>query len=151
VAQVAFRSLRLRKDQKKFFSLLSWSLLAMVIAAITISTIGICFGSDLILTIFGEQYQYAGELLPILLFAILFILPNCVLTQGAIALNREVAYAKIAASVALLNIGLNILLIPDFGAKGAAITTIISEGVLCLCLGWVLWRQWIRGCNANWR
>jgi len=151
VAQVAFRSLRLRKDQKKFFSLLSWSLLAMVIAAITISTIGICFGSDLILTIFGEQYQYAGELLPILLFAILFILPNCVLTQGAIALNREVVYAKIAAAAALLNIGLNILLIPDFGAKGAAITTIISEGVLCLCLGWVLWRQWIRGCNANWR
>ncbi len=93
------------------------------------------------LIVFGEQYQYAGELLPLLLFAMLFILPNYILTQGTIALNKEIGYAKIAVTVALLNIVLNVWLIPDFGAMGAAWATIFSEGVLCLGLGWILWRE----------
>ena len=150
VAQIAFRSLRLRQNQKEFFGLLSWLVLVMLMVAGIIAVIGAFFGGDLMLIVFGEQYQYAGELLPLLLFAMLFILPNYILTQGTIALNKEIGYAKIAVLVALLNIVLNVWLIPDFGAMGAAWATIFSEGVLCLGLGWVLWREWIGGDSANW-
>jgi O-antigen/teichoic acid export membrane protein len=149
VAQIAFRSLRLRQNQKEFFGLLSWLVLAMLMIAGIIAVIGVFFGGDLMLIVFGEQYQYAGKLLPLLLFAMLFILPNYILTQGTIALNKEIGYAKIAVLVALLNIVLNIWLIPDFGAMGAAWSTIFSEGVLCLGLGWVLWREWIGVDSAN--
>ena len=149
VAQIAFRSLRLRQNQKEFFGLLSWLVLVMLMVASIIAVIGAFFGGDLMLIVFGEQYQYAGELLPLLLFAMLFILPNYILTQGTIALNKEIGYAKIAVTVALLNIVLNVWLIPDFGAMGAAWATIFSEGVLCLGLGWILWREWIGGDSAN--
>ena len=149
VAQIAFRSLRLRQNQKEFFGLLSWLVIVMLMVAGIIAVIGAFLGGDLMLIVFGEQYQYAGELLPLLLFAMLFILPNYILTQGTIALNKEIGYAKIAVAVALLNIVLNVWLIPDFGAMGAAWATIFSEGLLCLGLGWVLWREWIGGDSAN--
>jgi O-antigen/teichoic acid export membrane protein len=150
VAQIAFRSLRLRQNQKDFFGLLNWLVLVMLIVAIIIAVIGVFFGGDVMMTIFGEQYQYAGELLPLLIFAMLFIFPNYILTQGVIAINKEINYAKIVVLVALLNIVLNLWLIPDFGARGAAYATIFSEGVLCLGLGWILWREWIGGDSANW-
>ena len=150
VAQIAFRSLRLRKNQKDFFGLLNWLVLVMLIVAIIITLIGVIFGGDVMLVAFGEQYQYAGELLPLMMFAMLFIFPNYILTQGAIAVNKEINYAKVVVLVALLNIVLNVWLIPDFGARGAAYATIFSEGVLFLGLGWILWHEWIGGDSANW-
>ncbi len=150
VAQISFRKLRLSENQQQFFRVFFLLIVSMLFAAILIITMGVLWGGDLMLIVFGEQYQYAGELLPLLLFAMLFILPNYILTQGTIALNKEIGYAKIAVLVALLNIVLNVWLIPDFGAMGAAWATIFSEGVLCLGLGWVLWREWIGGDSANW-
>jgi len=150
VAQIAFRSLRLRQNQKDLFGLLSRLVLIMFMIASIITIIGIFFGNYFMLILFGEQYQFAGDLLPILLFSMLFILPNYILTQGSIALNKEIYYAKIVVLVAVINIVLNIWLIPDFGAMGAAWATIFSEGLLCFALGWVLWREWIGGDSANW-
>jgi Na+-driven multidrug efflux pump len=79
-----------------------------------------------------------------------FILPNYILTQGAIALNKEVGYAKIVVGVALLNIVLNLWLIPEFGAMGAAWATIVAEGVLCIGLGVMLWIGQKRESYAHW-
>ena len=97
---------------------------------------------------FGQEYFHAGQLLPILLFALLFILPNYILTQSTIALNKELVFAKIVLFIAILNISLNLLIIPIYGAQGAAWTTIFSEGVLFLCLGLYMLKIGVR--NANW-
>ena len=150
VAQIAFRSLRLRQGQKIFFNLLGRLVLFMLLVSIVISLIGAYFSKDFMLIVFGEEYYLAGKLLPLLLFAMLFILPNYILTQGAIAINKEISYAKIVVLVALLNIVLNLWLIPDFGARGAAWATIFSEGVLFLGLGYVMFREWIGDNSANW-
>jgi O-antigen/teichoic acid export membrane protein len=150
VAQIAFRSLRLRQGQKEFYSLLGLLVLLMLLVSLIISLMGVFLGKDFMLLVFGEQYHFAGELLPLLLFAMLFILPNYILTQGTIALDKEISYAKIVVLVAFLNIVLNLWLIPDFGAIGAAGATIFSEGILFLGLGWVIWREWIGVKNANW-
>ncbi|XOJ84602.1 oligosaccharide flippase family protein [Methylophilaceae bacterium Uisw_099_01] len=150
VAQIAFRSLRLRQNKKEFFELLSWLILLMLLLSGLIVITGELFGGKLMFIVFGEQYHYAGELLPLLLFAMLFILPNYILTQGTIALNKEIKYAKLVVIVAFLNIVLNLWLIPEFGAIGAAWTTIFSEGVLFLALGWVMWREWTGVNSANW-
>ena len=138
IAQISFRSLRLSQNQKEFFALLGWLILLMLLIASIIILIGLFFGANLVLITFGVDYTFAGELLPLLLFAILFILPNYILTQGTIALNKEISFAKIVLFVALLNILLNLFFIPIYGALGAAFTTIFSEGILFLCLGWLM-------------
>ena len=73
-------------------------------------------------------------MLPWLLGALIFILPNGVLTQAAIARNRESVYAVAAGGAALVNIGLNLALIPKFGGLGAAWATIVTEMFLTVAL-----------------
>ena len=101
------------------------------------------------LFVFGQEYLHAGQLLPILLFALLFILPNYILTQSTIALNKELFFAKIVLFVAFLNILLNLLVIPIYGAQGAAWTTIFSEGVLFLCLGGYMLKAGVNNANRS--
>ena len=71
------------------------------------------------------------------------MIPNLVLTQATLAINREIFYAKINCVAALANIGLNFYLIPVMGAKGAAIGTIITEGLVMILIGGgiFLWRR----------
>ena len=73
-------------------------------------------------------------MLPWLLAALIFILPNGVLTQAAIAQNIEHLYAVAAGAAALVNIGLNFVLIPRFGGLGAAWATIVTDAFLTVFL-----------------
>ncbi len=150
VAQITFRKLRLAENQQQFFRVLFLLIVSMLFAAILIITMGVLWGGDLMVFVFGEEYRKAGDLLPLLLISMVFILPNYILTQGAIALNKEVGYAKIVVGVALLNIVLNLWLIPEFGAMGAAWATIVAEGVLCIGLGVMLWIGQKRESCAHW-
>ena len=150
VAQITFRKLRLAENQQQFFRVLFLLIVSMLFAAILIITMGVLWGGDLIVFVFGEEYRKAGDLLPLLLISMVFILPNYILTQGAIALNKEVGYAKIVVGVALLNIVLNLWLIPEFGAMGAAWATIVAEGILCIGLGVMLWISQKQESYAHW-
>ena len=150
VAMIAFRHLRLNyKIKKKFFYLLWVLLLTMFLAAIILVGIGAIWGKAIMVFIFGTQYSYSGTLIFWLLLAMVFIFPNYILTQGAIALNREMGYAKIVILVAIVNILLNIKLIPEHGAIGAAWATIFAEGLLCLCLIWMLLIEWRTSRDEN--
>lgn len=132
-----FRKLRLIWDEKKAFylQLLEMSL-ALLASAFVILGIGTIFKQEILLYTFGEKYSQASLLLPWLLCSLVFVLPNTILTQAAIAQNRERLYAFAAGFGAFFNIGINLLLIPTYGAFGAALATIATEGVLSLFLIW---------------
>jgi O-antigen/teichoic acid export membrane protein len=72
---------------------------------------------------------------------LLFMAPNTLLTQAGIALGAERAYAFAAWSAALLNVGLNLALIPSHGGLGAAWATLAAEAALFAGLCLVLWRR----------
>lgn len=98
---------------------------------------------------YGDAYREATSLLIVLACSLLFILPNTVLTQAAIALNHERAYAVIATLAALLNICLNGWLIPRYGVNAAAWITVATEGWLFAALiGFLVSRQWAP-CKPN--
>lgn len=142
LAMISFRILRLNSRNKhKFFQLIGLLLLSMLFIATIIVSIGALWGSNFMVYIFGPEYLVAGDLLIWLLLAVFFILPNYILAQGAIALNKEISYAKIVVIVAFLNIIMNIILIPDFGSKGAAWATVIAEGILFFSLVMMLWNE----------
>jgi O-antigen/teichoic acid export membrane protein len=71
------------------------------------------------------------------------MIPNLVLTQATLAIDREYFYAKVTCAAALTNIGLNLYLIPAMGAKGAAIGTVSTEMLLMLFIGGgiISWRR----------
>ena len=143
-ATVFFREMRSRTNNpKKFISYLLRLFLLAFASPILIIPIGWLFSKEILYTCYGLDFINASPLLNLLLFAFLFMIPNLILTQATLAVDREFYYAKVTCFAALINIGLNLYLIPLMGARGAAIGTIITEGLLIALIGRgiILWHK----------
>lgn len=135
VVHLLFRYLRLSwLDRKTFSRRFGKSMIGVIAVAFLITAAGILFAPGIIILVYGKAYSPAADILPVLLLALLFLLPNFILTQGLIALNGERYYAVAAALCAVFNVGLNFFLIPRYLAEGAAISTIATEVLLTLLL-----------------
>ena len=141
---VWFRKLRLVwMDRRLFERQIGKMCVVMLTAACLIFGVAMPFSEKIVALSFGEAYTASAGLLPWLLFALIFILPKGVLAQGTIAQNLERPYAMLAGFSALLNITLNFLLIPEYGAKGAAWATIVTEAFMTVIL--LIGLKWHRG------
>jgi O-antigen/teichoic acid export membrane protein len=130
-----FRKLRLAWEDKRVFEGQMVKMgIWMLVAACLAMGVGILFSQEIVFFTFGWEYADSVSLLPWLLVALVFVLPNGILTQGAVARNLERYYAVAAGFSALLNIGLNLVLIPEFGGKGAAWATVATEGFLMIVM-----------------
>jgi len=135
-ANVFFRELRLHANSpKKYLQLINKLVFYAGILTLLVVPLGMLFGKDIILLCFGSDYQPGAGLLYWLFISLFFMIPNLVLTQGALAINRENYYALGACGAALLNMVLNYFLIPVYGAKGAAFGTIVTEAFLLAFMG----------------
>jgi len=83
--------------------------------------------SVLISFIFGDKYPFSSSLLDILAFSIPVIFVAS--SVGATLVTKEHMKKKVTymGIIAVLNIVLNIILIPIYGANGAAIATVVSN------------------------
>jgi O-antigen/teichoic acid export membrane protein len=92
--------------------------------------------------LFGSAYAEGSQTVVILLFAaLIFALPNYVLEQSAIATQQERWFAGSLVFAVVVNVGLNLYLIPIKGVEGAAWATIFTEMSLCAVLAWGLRRK----------
>lgn len=93
------------------------------------------FGSETIVSLaYGQSYQGTGTLLAILGCSLIFILPNGILNQAALALGLERWFAISASITALTNMVGNLLFIPVYGAMASAWMTVLTEAVLGFCV-----------------
>jgi O-antigen/teichoic acid export membrane protein len=97
--------------------------------------IGVLFGSypdQLLTTIFGDEFSGASDSLQLLAGAI--PLMGIVILCSTFIVSRWPSRALVAltGSIALLNIGLNLALIPEFDQDGAAAAMLISELLFAL-------------------
>lgn len=143
VVHLLFRQMRLGwLDRDAFYRRLEAGLLLASAVALLLVAAGVIFASRIIVLVFGEAFSPASELLALLLVSLIFLLPNFILTQGIIAQNGEKYYAVAAVGCALFNVGLNLLLIPAYAAKGAALATVATEALLTLLAGiWLVRRR----------
>jgi O-antigen/teichoic acid export membrane protein len=139
---VWFRKLRLDWMDKHLFERQAAKMCGvMLMAACMIFVLAAPFSEKIVAFTFGKAYMNSAGLLPWLLFALIFILPKGVLAQGAVAQNLERPYAVLAGFSAILNITLNLWLIPEHGARGAAWATIVTEAFMTGALLFGLKRQ----------
>lgn len=144
VAALFFRHLRLRwRDRAAVRASVTRALLVSGTMAVLAVLVGLALGPGLIALAYGDAYDRAVPLLTWVLPALLFMLPNFVLTQAAIALDHAGAYAGAAGVAALVNLVLNGWLIPLQGALGAAWAALATEAVLGGVLFLGVWR-WTR-------
>jgi O-antigen/teichoic acid export membrane protein len=80
-----------------------------------------------IVLIYGGAYVEAVRPLQILLITSSVIFLNVALVNPLLAWDRQTEYMKIIAVGALANVVMNVLLIPRFGIRGAAVATLLAE------------------------
>lgn len=92
-----------------------------------------CMSDSIIRIAGGPQYVTGGTVLRILSIATVFAIYASLFTNCVLIANRQENRCLRSTIVsALVNIILNLLLLPELGMVGAAMTTIVAEGMNCL-------------------
>lgn len=90
---------------------------------------------------YGNSYPDSVALLSLLAWALVFLLPNAVLTQAALAMELQRPYAVAATVAAGFNVLFNLFMIRHMGTTAAAIATIFTEALLTAVLAWNIFRK----------
>jgi O-antigen/teichoic acid export membrane protein len=77
--------------------------------------------------LYGPVFAPAASGLSVIIWAVVFMFVNNLSTQALVACDREKAIAKITAVNVLVNVGLNLYLIPRAGFLGACWATLATE------------------------
>ena len=103
------------------------------------AAVGIVLVAEPALTlIFGSAYAGAAPVLQVFAVYLVFHAVTKVTTNGLDYLGRANARAVARGSTAIANAGLNVVLIPIYGAAGAAIATVITFGIYTLANVYVM-------------
>lgn len=104
------------------FELLFYSSLAVALLITFVS-------EPVILLFFGDKYRMSISILNIHIWASLFIFMRAAFSQWLI-IENALSFSLITQGCgALANVGLNLLLIPKYGGRGAAIATLLSYAI----------------------
>ena len=131
---------RLHKEDRKTLEVLfkkSFQMLLLIgLAGAAVYTIFARFG---ILVVFGEKFLPSVSILRILGVAVPFMFLNSLFGSFLNATGRELTFTKITGFTALLNVLLNYVLILHYGAVGAAVATVVSQGMASVLSALILW------------
>lgn len=119
-----------------FNRVLSRSLSFMLLCAAPLLLAGILLGPDLVTLIASDQFtSSAGRVLQLLCVATAFLYLNFVFSQAIIAAHQQnfLLYSIIAALI--VNVALNLILVPSMGAEGAGIALVLSELLSLVVVG----------------
>lgn len=86
------------------------------------------FSNQLIKLLYGPEYQQAGIILSVHIWAGIFVFTGVGINNLMIIKNLQKFILFKTTLCAVLNILLNLWLIPDYGALGASVATLISYG-----------------------
>ena len=104
----------------------------------------VMFGADhLVRLLFGAPFRDAAPVLAIAIWYIPIFYLYQVVSDLLVASNKVWGIVWITLACLVLNIVLNIILIPRFGAHGAAWTTVACEAVRCMSI--LLFARWTIG------
>lgn len=105
------------KRMTQLFRLVIWM---SVFAAIAVSLVS----EQLMVLAFGEEYRESAPVVDIIMWTAVFAAMGSVSARYFNVEKMEKKFALRTALAALVNVGLNFLLIPIYGIKGAAIATL---------------------------
>jgi len=106
----------------------TWFALSVVLVAVG----GAGVGPDVALALFDSRYEAAADLVRLLCLGAGFQGLYYVFVAALYNRKRKLAIPGATVFAALVNVGLNLLWIPDHGASGAAAATLVAYAVLTL-------------------
>lgn len=127
-------SILLNKSDKAEANKLFTSIFNILTLILIPATLGLFMESkNIILIVSGEKYIEASNALKLLSIATMFSLYAYMYTQCIlIPIKKEKIVFKATLLSAIVNVGLNFVLIPSWGINAAAFTTVIAEAIICV-------------------
>jgi O-antigen/teichoic acid export membrane protein len=96
-------------------------------------SISLYLGAEIIFQLFfGDKYDNSISIFKILVWFLAIVFLYGPISNSLVAKNRIKFLAYLNLFMIILNVVLNFILIPDYGAKGAAMTTIVCEILILL-------------------
>lgn len=109
----------------------------LYVLGLPIAVGGTILSSKIILLLFGAEYGNSAIVFQILVWALFFIFLNFGVGTILNSINRQRILTMNAGICVLVNVILNLMLIPGLSYTGAAAATVVTEAVLCF-LG-IIW------------
>lgn len=85
----------------------------------------------------GSEYRDAAPLLRLLAPVLVVSLLNMVPAHLALVHDRASTLMRVAIGLLVVNVAVNLVLVPAHQAKGAAVASIITESLGLICVSWV--------------
>jgi O-antigen/teichoic acid export membrane protein len=133
VSQVALPAMsRLwRKDDAGFDQVVEKSFKFLVSLALPLGVGGTLLAPQLVRFLYGEAYDPASGALAVLVWVVAAVFLSSVFYHLLIATRRQRLLAALTGTGALVNVLLNLILVPRLGFMGAAVSGLITEaGIL---------------------
>ncbi len=105
----------------------SYTAKLMVAISLPLAVGGTILAKPIMNLLYSPEYDNGIIAFQLLIWVVALIYINMIYARGMWACNRQNEYLKIVTTQALVNIGLNLILIPPLGITGAAISTIWAE------------------------
>ena len=121
-------------NREAFNNLFLKGLKYIILISIFVVLNGIVLSDKIVSICFGSQYKESIISLNVLLVGILFVFSINFLQTALISMNRQKIVLYLALSGLILNIALNLYLIPKYSYIGAAFATIIVEFLIFVSL-----------------
>jgi O-antigen/teichoic acid export membrane protein len=119
-----------RSSVAKFQRLLTKLQIFLAAYGICWAVVGIIVAPQLVYIFYGGEYLDSATPFMVLSLALPFIMLNRLLVQSLNASHRQRWTYRATLGGALFNITSNLLLIPRYGYSGAAVVTVLTEGLV---------------------
>jgi O-antigen/teichoic acid export membrane protein len=118
---------RLTDHQARLDEILQKAFSVMQVTVVPLVVLFIIFADEVIRLAGGSDFQESTPVLQILVVAISASFLGALLVQALVALNYQTRLLVVQIAVLAVNVGLNLVLIPLWGAHGAAVALLASE------------------------
>jgi len=115
------------QSKKRLAILHQYNIQIMIIFGLLATTIGSVLAEPIVGFLYGDAYGAAVIAFRILIWSFALICINTPFAWGLWACDRQNAYFKIVTFQFLVNLGLNLWLIPSYGIIGAGAATVAAE------------------------
>lgn len=129
-----YMRLWVKKGKEETQAFLSRGLDLYLLLVIGVVAMIILTARDAVLVLASSKFQQAQQLVPMLVLGIMVYTVHIFLAAGLLIHKKTGTMAKLVCAACVLNIVLNIFLIPRIGLQGAAAATLISYVFLILIM-----------------
>ena len=97
--------------------------------------------AEIVVLLSGEEFREAGDALRLLAPYVLLSFVTGLMWRALIAYGEDRALLALAVGILSINVALNLVVIPEYGFRGAAVTTVVTESIGLTAALALLWRR----------